>query len=55
MPHVDLEAAIVADDLTPSDAVRLGREMPAADLTRALAGAALARLSALSNAPARRA
>jgi nitronate monooxygenase len=42
-------------NLWAGQAVRLGREMPAADLTRALAGAALARLSALSNAPARRA
>jgi nitronate monooxygenase len=33
--------------LWAGQAVRLGREMPAADLTRALAGAALARLSAL--------
>jgi nitronate monooxygenase len=33
--------------LLAGQAVRLGREMPAADLTRALAGAALARLSAL--------
>jgi nitronate monooxygenase len=34
-------------NLWAGQAVRLGREMPAADLTRALAGAALARLSAL--------
>jgi nitronate monooxygenase len=35
-------------NLWAGQAVRLGREMPAAELTRALAGAALARLSALS-------
>jgi nitronate monooxygenase len=34
-------------NLWAGQAVRLGREMPAAELTRALAGAALARLSAL--------
>jgi nitronate monooxygenase len=34
-------------NLWAGQAVRLGREMPAADLTRALAGAALARLGAL--------
>jgi nitronate monooxygenase len=34
--------------LWAGQAVRLGREMPAAELTRALAGAALARLSALA-------
>jgi nitronate monooxygenase len=34
-------------NLWAGQAVRLGREMPATDLTRALAGAALARLSAL--------
>jgi nitronate monooxygenase len=33
-------------NLWAGQAVRLGREMPAADLTRALAGATLARLSA---------
>ena len=32
-------------NLWAGQAVRLGREMPAAELTRALAGAALARLS----------
>ena len=31
-------------------AVRMGKEMPAAELTRALAGAALARMGALSQA-----
>ena len=35
-------------NLWAGQAVRMGREMPAAELTRALAGAALARLSALS-------
>jgi nitronate monooxygenase len=35
-------------NLWAGQAVRLGREMPAADLTRALAGAALARLSRLA-------
>ncbi len=35
-------------NLWAGQAVRMGREMPAADLTRALAGAALARMSALS-------
>jgi nitronate monooxygenase len=35
-------------NLWAGQAVRLGREMPAADLTRALAGAALARLSHLA-------
>jgi nitronate monooxygenase len=35
-------------NLWAGQAVRLGREMPAADLTRALAGAALARLSQLA-------
>jgi nitronate monooxygenase len=34
-------------NLWAGQAIRMGREMPAADLTRALAGAALARLSAL--------
>ena len=35
-------------NLWAGQAIRLGREMPAAELTRALAGAALARLSQLS-------
>ena len=35
--------------LWAGQAVRLGREMPAAELTRALAGAALARMSKLAN------
>jgi nitronate monooxygenase len=35
--------------LWAGQAVRLGREMPAAELTRALAGAALVRMSALGN------
>jgi nitronate monooxygenase len=35
-------------NLSAGQAVRLGREMPAAELTRALAGAALARLSRLA-------
>jgi nitronate monooxygenase len=35
-------------NLWAGQAVRLGREMPAADLTRALAGAALARLSRMA-------
>jgi nitronate monooxygenase len=35
-------------NLWAGQAVRMGREMPAAELTRALAGAALARMSALS-------
>ena len=35
-------------NLWAGQAVRMGREMPAAELTRALAGAALARLSALA-------
>lgn len=35
-------------NLWAGQAIRLGREMPAADLTRALAGAALARLSQLA-------
>jgi len=35
-------------NLWAGQAVRMGREMPAAELTRALAGAALARLQALS-------
>jgi nitronate monooxygenase len=35
-------------NLWAGQAVRLGREMPAAELTRALAGAALARLSRLA-------
>ena len=34
-------------NLWAGQAVRMGREMPAAELTRALAGAALARLGAL--------
>jgi nitronate monooxygenase len=34
-------------NLWAGQAVRLGREMPAAELTRALAGAALLRLSQL--------
>ncbi|MBR0937745.1 nitronate monooxygenase family protein [Bradyrhizobium jicamae] len=37
-------------NLWAGQAVRMGREMPAAELTRALAGAALARMSALSQA-----
>jgi nitronate monooxygenase len=35
-------------NLWAGQAVRLGREMPAAELTRALAGAALARLSRMA-------
>jgi nitronate monooxygenase len=35
-------------NLWAGQAVRLGREMPAAELTRALAGAALARLSQMA-------
>jgi nitronate monooxygenase len=35
-------------NLWAGQALRLGREMPAADLTRALAGSALARLSQLA-------
>ena len=35
--------------LWAGQAVRLGREMPAAELTRALAGAALARMSQLAS------
>ena len=35
-------------NLWAGQAVRMGREMPATELTRALAGAALARLQALS-------
>jgi nitronate monooxygenase len=35
-------------NLWAGQAIRMGREMPAAELTRALAGAALARMSALS-------
>jgi hypothetical protein len=35
--------------LWAGQAVRLGRNMPAAELTRALAGAALARMSQLAN------
>jgi nitronate monooxygenase len=37
-------------NLWAGQAVRMGREMPAAELTRALAGGALARMSALSQA-----
>jgi nitronate monooxygenase len=35
-------------NLWAGQALRMGREMPAADLTRSLAGAALARLAALA-------
>ena len=39
---------VAGPSLWAGQAVRMGREMPATELTRALAGAALARLQALA-------